>query len=81
MTSLSGKNILLVEFQTLVAADIEDRLLDAGARNVSIIGRPGQEINLAGYDALIINATQDRELARSSGRQWIWRRVRICRPP
>ena len=65
MTSLTGKNILVVEFQPLVARDIQDRLLDAGARNVSIAGKPGQVINLTGYDALIINATQDRELARS----------------
>jgi hypothetical protein len=64
MTSLRGKRILLVEAQPLVAADIEDRLLDAGVDSVSIVGKPDPDIALAGYDALIINATQNRELAR-----------------
>ncbi|MBL8894197.1 MAG: hypothetical protein JNJ53_06320 [Rhizobiales bacterium] len=54
-----------MEYQPLVAADIEDRLLDTGVESVSIISKPGPAIDtLAGYDALIINATQDRALAQ-----------------
>jgi hypothetical protein len=63
-TSLGGKKILVVEYQPLVAADIEDRLLDSGADAVTIISKPGQAIDLSGFDGLVINATQDRELAR-----------------
>jgi len=64
MNSLGGKKILVVEYQPLVAADIEDRLLEAGATKVTIVSRPVQRIDLSGYDALIINATQDRNLAQ-----------------
>jgi len=70
VSSLGGKKFLVVEHQPLVAADIEDRLLDGGASAVSILSRPGQEIDLSGYDALIINATQDRELARKVVSNW-----------
>lgn len=63
-TSLGGKRILVIEYQPLVAADIEDRLLDSGAGAVTIINKAGQAIDLSGFDALVINASQDRELAR-----------------
>jgi hypothetical protein len=62
--SLGGKKILVIEYQPVVAADIEDRLLDSGAGAVTIIGKPGQAVDLSGFDALVINASQDRELAR-----------------
>lgn len=65
MTFLNGKKILIVEYQPLVAADIEDRLLDAGARSVAIASKPGQVLPaLTDHDAIIINATQDRPLAQ-----------------
>lgn len=65
MTFLDGKKILIVEYQPVVAADIEDRLLDAGAASVAIVSRPGQTLPvLADYDAIIVNATQDRPLAQ-----------------
>jgi hypothetical protein len=64
-TPLSGKNILLIEHQPLVAADIEDRLWEGGAAGVTIVSKSGQAIELAGFDGLIVNATQDRDLARS----------------
>lgn len=64
MTSLGGKKIMVIEYQPLVAADIEDRLLDAGAGAVTIVSKPRQEIDLSGFDGLVINASQDRELAQ-----------------
>jgi hypothetical protein len=64
MTSLGGKKIMVVEYQPLVAADIEDRLLDAGAGAVTIVSKPRHEIDLSGFDGLVINASQDRELAQ-----------------
>ncbi|MFO0993891.1 MAG: hypothetical protein U1E67_18380 [Hyphomicrobiales bacterium] len=65
MTFLDGKKILIVEYQPLVAADIEDRLLDAGVESVAIVSKPGQALPpLADQDAIIINATQDRPLAQ-----------------
>ncbi len=66
MSLLGGKRILLVEHQPLVAADIEDCLLEAGVAEVSVISKPAQILDLQGFDAMIINATEHRELARDA---------------
>jgi hypothetical protein len=65
ITPLGGKKIMVIEYQPLVAADIEDRLLDAGAGEVTIVSKPRHEIDLSGFDGLVINASQDRELAQA----------------
>jgi len=63
-TPLRGKTVLIVERQPLVAADIEDRFLDAGTSSIVIVSNPKQMPDIKGFDALIINAAQDRELAQ-----------------
>jgi len=63
LTPLRGKSILIVERQPLVAADIEDRLLGAGTSEIVIASKPGMTLDMKGFDALIVNASQDSDLA------------------
>jgi hypothetical protein len=59
---LRDTRILLIEQQPVVAADIEDRLIDAGASGVKIhkSAKEKEIFDLRDYDAIILNASQDR---------------------
>jgi len=61
---LRDARILLIEQQPVVAADIEDRLAEAGALAIAIFGDAKKEFDPRNYDVLIVNASQQREEAR-----------------
>jgi DNA-binding LacI/PurR family transcriptional regulator len=61
---LREARILLIEQQPVVAADIEDRLAEAGAFEIAILRSAKKEFDPRDYDVLILNASQEREEAR-----------------
>jgi hypothetical protein len=61
---LREARILLIGQQPVVAADIEDRLAEAGALEVAIFGSAKKEFDPRNYDVIVLNASQEREGAR-----------------